>query len=115
MEARRAACGDVGQHANRAKHTDKRAFTTDLDEVDLHQCVPRRRDIGIHDGRDGVGYVVHGQELVDEHALSMSGFVESHAFEQRSLELSSTTTALPQRASLCGTPWPLLMSVLEWR
>ncbi len=55
-----------GQHPKRAEHPDHRRLAPQLQQVDIEQSSPGGLAIGVGDGRDGIGDVVEGQELVGE-------------------------------------------------
>jgi hypothetical protein len=45
---------DVRQDTEGPQHGDERTSSTDLDEIDLHQCRPRGGDIRVDNRRDRV-------------------------------------------------------------
>ena len=61
-----------GKARSAPKTGNHRSSSTDLDQVDVHQRVPGRGDVSLDDGCDGVRDVVDRQEIVNQHAQSMS-------------------------------------------
>lgn len=70
---------------HRAPH--ERTLAADVNQVDLHQRVPRRANFRVHDGGDRIRHVVHGKELVDQHPPSMaaSKIARSSVYAERNL------------------------------
>jgi hypothetical protein len=58
---------DLGEHAKRSKHAGERSAFADLEEVGVHQRVPDGVRVGVDDGRDFVGDVIDGEEVLGEH------------------------------------------------
>jgi hypothetical protein len=57
---------DLRQHPQRAEHPDQRRVAPHLQQVDVEQRPPGHFAIGVGDGRDGIGDVIDGKELVGE-------------------------------------------------
>ncbi len=57
---------DLRQHPQRAEHPNHRRLAPHLQQVDAEQRPPGCLPIGVSNGRDGIGNVVDGQELVGE-------------------------------------------------
>ena len=63
---------DVRKRAEGADDGPQRTPPADLNQIDLHQRIPRRRDVRVDDSGNRIRDVVHRQEFVDEHALRES-------------------------------------------
>ena len=58
---------DLRQHPQRAEHSHHRRLASHLEQVDVEPALARPwPSIGVSDGRDGIGDVVDGQELLGE-------------------------------------------------
>lgn len=58
---------DFRHHAKRSESCDEGPPATNLNEIDLHQRVPRRGDVGFDNGGDRVGNIVDRKDFFKQH------------------------------------------------
>src|SRR3954453_5732882 len=58
---------DVRQNTECTEHADQGSPSTDLNQVHLHEGIPRRGEVRIHNGGDTIRYVIDWQEIVNDH------------------------------------------------